>query len=202
MIINEINYDLNKKSIIIAEGPQGVGKTGLAEYCRENIPYSNLYRLYGTSDKTITGHDKAKNMYIDLLDYLKKLENADLNLLFDRTFFTEEAFCRLGYKAYSFSDVYFDLVHKLNDIKLNIFVIFLYLEDINLYKERLNRDKTKSFTQFTLDSSVEQQKVYLEMAKELQEYDNINPIVVPTDDFGIAYNKIRMLVPPFNTKIK
>ena len=32
--------------------------------------------------------------------------NIGINLLFDRTFFTEENYCRLGKKEYSFSDVY------------------------------------------------------------------------------------------------
>jgi predicted AAA+ superfamily ATPase len=32
MEINKIKYDDKNKSIIIAEGPQGVGKTGFAEY--------------------------------------------------------------------------------------------------------------------------------------------------------------------------
>jgi len=202
MEINKIKYDDTKKSIIITEGPQGVGKTGFAEYCRETIPFSNLYRLSGTSDKGLTGREKAKNMYYDLLDYLKKLENKDLNLLFDRTFFSEEAYCRMGYKDYQFSDVYFDLVQKLNDIDLNIFVIFLYLEDTNIYKERLQREKTKSFTQFTIDSSIEQQTTYLEMAKELESYNNINPILVPTDNFDTAYKKLHKLLPPLNSKIK
>lgn len=49
---------------------------------------------------------KLKKMYVDLLDYMKKLENMSVNLLFDRTFFTEEIYCRLGFKEYTFTDVY------------------------------------------------------------------------------------------------
>ena len=37
---------------------------------------------------------------------MKTLENASINLLFDRTFFSEEVYCRLGFKEYSFTDVY------------------------------------------------------------------------------------------------
>ena len=33
--------------LIIVEGPQGVGKTTLANYLRDNIVGSNLYRLSG-----------------------------------------------------------------------------------------------------------------------------------------------------------
>ena len=39
-------------------------------------------------------------MYDTLLDYVEKLENLSINLVFDRTFFTEENYCRLGKKEY------------------------------------------------------------------------------------------------------
>ena len=51
--------------IIIIEGAQGVGKTTITDFIRNTIPYTNLYRLCGTSDSSPTGFDKAKNMYID-----------------------------------------------------------------------------------------------------------------------------------------
>ena len=41
--------------LIIIEGPQGTGKTTLANYLRENMPGSNLYRLSGQKDKTESG---------------------------------------------------------------------------------------------------------------------------------------------------
>ena len=75
--------------IIVVEGPQGAGKTTITDFLRHTLPYSNLYRLCGTSDSSISGLKKAKEMYIDLIDYIKKLENKSINLLFDRTFFTE-----------------------------------------------------------------------------------------------------------------
>ena len=41
--------------LIIVEGPQGAGKTTVTDFIRFSLPYTNLYRLGGTSDKTITG---------------------------------------------------------------------------------------------------------------------------------------------------
>ncbi len=201
MEINKIKYDEKKKSIIVIEGPQGVGKTGFTNYCRENIPFTDKFQLSGTSDKTITGYKKAKDRYYDLLRFMKKYEKYDLNMLFDRTFFSEEAYCRLGYKAYQFHDIYLKLLDKLNDFDLNIFIIFLYLENIELYEERLKRDKTKSFTPFALKSSTEQQEVYLQMAEELEIYNNINAIVVPNDNFTESYKKLHKLLPPLETKM-
>ena len=78
-------------------------------------------------------------MYYDLLEYMKKMENLDINLLFDRTFFTEEVYCRLGKKDYSFTEEYEKLVSMLNDYDFDIYYITLYLEDTSLFAQRLNR---------------------------------------------------------------
>ena len=61
--------------IIIVEGPQGVGKTTITDYIRNTIPYTNLYRLSGTSDSTPSGKLKSKKMYEDLIEYIEKLQN-------------------------------------------------------------------------------------------------------------------------------
>ena len=54
--------------IIIVEGPQGVGKTTITDYIRNTVPYTNLYRLSGTSDSTPSGKLKSKKMYEDLIE--------------------------------------------------------------------------------------------------------------------------------------
>ena len=76
----------NSKLIVI-EGAQGAGKTTYADYVRYSLSYTNLYRLCGTADSSKTGLEKATNMYETLLDYMEKLENTSINLVFDRTFF-------------------------------------------------------------------------------------------------------------------
>ena len=55
-------------------------------------------------------------MYFVLMDYIQTLENASINLLFDRTFFTEEVYCRLGFKEYSFTDIYENLLERYPNI--------------------------------------------------------------------------------------
>ncbi len=170
--------------IIVVEGAQGAGKTTITDYIRNTLSYTNLYRLCGTSDSTITGKKKAREMYEDLLEYMKKMENKSINLLFDRTFFTEENYCRLGKKEYSFTDVYERLLQYFAGLDFEIYYITLYLEDESKYSERLNRGEKAVFkgSEFASDNSRNQQKVYLQIAAEIKErYPNINVFNVRND---------------------
>lgn len=165
--------------IIIVEGPQGVGKTTITDYIRHAIPYTNLYRLSGTADISPEGKEKARIMYEDLLEYVEKLQNKSINLLFDRTFFTEEIFCRLGFKEYSFTDVFDKLIDKLAKMDFDIYYITLYLSNPEEFTNRLNRKgKTKvKYTEFNKNSSSNQQNEYLKLAEEIKEkYKNINVV--------------------------
>lgn len=170
---------MSNSKIIIVEGPQGAGKTTITNYIRKVIPYTNLYRLSGTADTTKTGKEKAKVMYEDLMDYIEKLQNKSINLLFDRTFFTEEVYCRLGFKDYSFTDVYNKLLNRLSQMDFDIYYITLYLGNEDEYITRLDRDgKAKvKYTKFEKQSSVNQQNEYLKLADEIKEkYKNIHVI--------------------------
>mgnify|MGYP003295530163 CR=1 FL=1 len=155
--------------LIIVEGPQGAGKTTITDYIRRRLPYTNLYRLSGTNDATETGKAKAAEMYYDLLDYMKKLENKSVNLLFDRTFFTEEIYCRMGKKAYSFTDVYNKLEEQFFNLDFDIYYITLFLGDEQEYERRLNRPGKAVFaaSKFSLDNSRKQQWEYINLATEI-----------------------------------
>ena len=170
--------------LIVVEGAQGAGKTTITDFLRHSLSYTNLYRLCGTSDSTKTGLKKATDMYETLLDYVEKLENLSINLVFDRTFFTEENYCRLGKKEYSFTEEYNKLLERFSKLAFEIYYITLYLEDENLYNERLKRAQKAVFknSAFGVENSIGQQRVYLEMAKEIKEkYPNINVINVKSD---------------------
>ena len=101
----------NRNRIIIVDGPQGTGKTTLANFLRENIDGANLYRLSGQKEKSVRGKKYSIIMYEALLEYMKQMQSVPMDLIFDRTFFTEEVYARLGYKEYSFTEEYF---HFLN----------------------------------------------------------------------------------------
>ena len=156
--------------IIIVEGAQGAGKTTITDFLRHAVKYTNLYRLTGTSDSTKEGKRKATIMYQNLLTYIKTLENLSINLVFDRTFFTEEIYCRLGFKEYSFTDVYEALLEELSKMDFDIYYITLYLQDETLFEKRIQREgkAVPDYAKFKAESSINQQRAYLKMAEEVK----------------------------------
>lgn len=172
-------------NIIIIEGPQGSGKSTMANFLRDNLSSSNLYRLTGIKDKSITGYDKNKSMYLGLINYMESLEDTELNLIFDRTFFTEEVYSILGYKEYRFDKAYDRLVKKLSQLDFNIYLVVLYCKDTSLYEDRLKRQH-HNYQAFSVENSVNQQNTYLKLLDEI-EYDTINKIKLCVDDYDEAY---------------
>ena len=165
--------------IIIIEGAQGAGKTTITDFLRYSIKYTNLYRLTGTADSSKEGKRKATIMYKNLLAYMKTLENLNVNLLFDRTFFSEEVYGRLGYKDYSFTDVYEELLEELNSLDFEIYYITLYLKDEALFAKRIKREgkAVPEYAKFKAENSINQQRAYLKIAEEVKEkYPNIHVI--------------------------
>lgn len=154
-----------KDAIIIVEGPQGAGKTTFTNYLREKIAPSDLYRLTGIKDKTETGFPKIKRKYLKLLEYVENCE--DVNLIFDRTFFSEEVYSRLGFKTYSFHELYEELLKKLNSLNFDIYFVVLYLKNTNEYEKRIQRDKGV-YQKFSVESSIKQQEEYLKLADEVE----------------------------------
>ena len=175
---------MSNSKLIIVEGPQGAGKTTVTDFIRHGLKYTNLYRLCGTSDSTPAGKQKAKDMYYDLLEYIQKLENKSINLLFDRTFFTEEIYSRLKFKQYDFSDVYNELVERFSKLDFDIYYINLYLNNTNLFKKRLERSgkAVTDYAKFNIESSIKQQEQYLKMADEIsKKYPTIKVFNVSND---------------------
>ena len=186
-----------RNRMIIVEGPQGTGKTTLADYLRENISASNLYRLSGHKNKTLEGKKTSKKMYYALLDYLKNMKDVPMDLIFERLFFSEEVYARCGFKEYSFTDVYKKLLEKLDKLNFDIYYISLYLKDEDLFIKRLDREYHHNYQAFSKENSVKQQNEYRAIAKELKEYENIKVNEIAMDDFEKAYKKINKL---FNIK--
>lgn len=170
--------------LIVVEGAQGAGKTTITDFLRYSLSYTNLYRLCGTSDSTKTGLKKATEMYETLLDYIEKLQNLSINLVFDRTFFTEENYCRLGKKEYSFTEEYNKLLERFSKLDFDIYYITLYLEDEKVFEQRLVRSGKAEFasSKFGVENSISQQRTYLEQAKEIKEkYPNIKVMNIKSD---------------------
>ncbi len=171
-----------KDTIIIVEGPQGTGKTTVTNYLREKMSATDLYRLSGIKDKTETGKEKIKTKYERLLDYIESCK--DINMIFDRNFFSNEVYARLGYQKYKFSDVYENLLNRLNNIDADIYLVILYLEDEGEFENRLKRDKHE-YQKFEVQSSILQQREYLKLAGEVEKQaKNIKVIRFNTDNDG------------------
>lgn len=178
-----------KNRMIIVEGPQGTRKSTLTSYLRDNIPASNLYRLSGQRDKTESGKKLSEYMYHLQLDYLEKMSIVPMDLIFDRTFFTEEVYGRLGYKEYSFTDVYQKLVERLEKLNYEIYLSILYLENTELYLQRIKRDKHHNYQSYSVQNSIDQQQKYLELGEELKNT-SINIHELAMDDFPKAYKEV------------
>ena len=160
---------MNKDVIIIVEGPQGVGKTTFTNYLREHMAATDLHRLSGIKDREETGHAKIKLKYEKLIEYMENC--SDINMVFDRTFFTNEVYSRVGYQNYSFAATYQSLLEKLDNMKniaqYDVYLVVTYLQDESLYEKRIKRDKHE-YQKFEVESSVMQQREYLKMADEVE----------------------------------
>ena len=180
--------------LIIIEGPQGTGKSTLANYLRDNIAGANLYRLSGQRDKTTTGRQYSIAMYKALLNYLKEMQTIPMDMIFDRTFTSEEVYARLGYKDYQFTDVYKNLCDDLSKLEYDIHYLSLYLKNTELFRQRLDRGEHHQYQSFSLENSVNQQNKYLEISEELSQYDTINVHQIPMDDFTQSYDEIKRIL--------
>ena len=168
-----------KDTIIIVEGPQGTGKTTVTNFLREEMSATDLYRLSGIKDRTITGKEKIKVKYEKLMDYIENCK--DINMVFDRIFFTNEVYARLGYQDYSFTDIYEKLLKRLDNIDAEIYLVILYLGNESEFEVRLKRNKHE-YQKFEAESSIIQQREYLKLADEVEKNTkNIKVIRFNTD---------------------
>ncbi|HCC08124.1 MAG TPA: hypothetical protein DEP72_08230 [Clostridiales bacterium] len=180
---------MSKEKLIILEGPQGVGKTGLTNWLREKIVYTNLYRLTGSKYKTEEeARKRSEIMYKNLVNYIAMMEDCGVNLLFDRIFITEYVYCKLGYRSYDYSKIFKNLITKIDLADFDIYVFNLKIKDVNIFGERMDRDKPSHHAlKFNIENSTKQQDIYNEVMNEIKSLtENIKVIDIYTDDFDVA----------------
>jgi len=132
---------MNKPYFIVVEGAQGVGKSSLTNGLRESIPYTTLLRLSGTKESS------AEHAFINhksILNMVKDNAGLGMNFVCDRSYFSEEVYCKLGYKKHSFDKECADLTASLATLVDHYNIIFLLLTaggfDLG---ERLRREKVQ-----------------------------------------------------------
>lgn len=183
-----------KNKVIIIEGAQGVGKGTITNILREQMPYTNLLRLSGTSDKTAEGKNKVYNIRVAELDMIRNSRFCDINFILDRSYLSEVVYCKIGYKDYTFEEESLNLNNFLNELTnyYDVYVIVLTATPEE-FEKRLKRDKPEFLNlKFNPDSSIRQQEAYLEEMRNLKRtYPAINCYEVPTsgrDPYDIAYD--------------
>lgn len=95
----------------------------------------------------------------------------------------------MGYKEYSFTDVYQNLLARLEKLNYEIYLSILYLKNTELYLERLKRDVHHNYQSFSVQNSIAQQLKYLQLGEELKD-SSINIQKLAMDDFSSAYKEI------------
>ena len=111
-----------------------------------------------------------------------------MDIILDRSFFSEEVYANLGYKDYSFTDIYNELLDQFVKLNYQMYYINLYLKNVDLYEERLKRIH-HNYHVFSKDSSVKQQEEYLKLLHGLGNT-KINTLNLAMDDFTNAYERV------------
>ena len=151
---SHMDDDLYLYQYVMTMYQNGISKFSLSTTLRINYSFFLMERMNNTKKaliesagiecevniNSLVAHSIAYMKSCNLLDYLKKMEHKSINLLFDRTFFTEENYCRLGKKSYTFTDVYDKLLDRFSKLDFEIYYITLYLADETKYSERLKRE--------------------------------------------------------------
>ena len=131
---------------------------------------------------------------------MKRIEDSHINLVFDRFFFTEEVYCKLGYKDYSFDDVYDKLLEMLGNLNYDVYYISLYLKDVSIYEVRLKREH-HNYQEFSLDNSINQQNTYESLLHNIKKLKNTKVYEIAVDNFDEAYNEINKILEIVNKKL-
>lgn len=177
-----------KPKLIIVEGAQGVGKTTITNWLRDNIQSSNLYRLSGIQDNSVAGRRNTSNMYNALCHYINVLgaNECGMHMIFDRIWITEQVYSKLGYKNYDYTESYTEHMYWMSKIinkYYDVHIVCLYLQDESLYADRLKRDRgSYKHAQYSAESSIKQEAQYMATVMDIQaEYSSIMVHVIAAD---------------------
>lgn len=178
------------EKILIIEGAQGVGKSTVTTMLREQIPYSNLYRLSGIQDKSEKGKDKLFGHFVSLIQYLEtdaKI-NAGFTHIFDRFFTTEYCYSRCGYTGNDFSNSAKFLTNMLYQLTKNAEVYFILLVSsetkLTANLESHANKPLHAGINFTVTNSIRQQDEFINVYNELFKDDSIKSKIIDSTELS------------------
>jgi len=148
--------------VIIVEGPQGVGKTTLTNWLREQMLSTVLIRLTGVGDKSKLGEWKSFQYHYSILRAISDSFQCSVDFVLDRSFITEQVYTQLGYKPYRFDNRFKVLSKFLERSVANNYEVFIFNLSVSVgsdIADRLHRSKP-AYHEFSLQSSIEQQVMY------------------------------------------
>lgn len=186
--------------LIIVEGCQGSGKTTLTNFLRENIPYSQLFRLSGNrfsgnNEDLFKGELKSFLNHMAIADCLATIAYTENNAILDRSFLSEAVYSRM-YRGGTFDKYLDDLVRKYESLKslYNVVLIRLLVNPKN-FDYRLNRDKAVfGVHKFDKEKSIQQQKVYYHLSNEyMGNFEIINLKDVDVDEEYFLQNLLECI---------
>lgn len=167
-----MNMD-HKPFIIIVEGPQGVGKTTLTNWLRDNYKYCELMRLTGSAPISKELHEKVGLEYH--IGALERCENlvamGCFNVIMDRSYFSEAVYAVL-YKGYNPFDGLMNYCQILGDIAtrqdVNILIINLKGTE-DFFEKSLKRNKPDyQDVKYGVETSIAQQDMYERLMRQAE----------------------------------
>lgn len=157
----------DKPKLLIVEGCTGSGKSTLTNNLREQMLSTSLIRLSGIKDKSLKGEIRSLLYHESVLKMLKGTYVSGMNWVMDRSFLSDYVYAKLRLKDYSFTYPFEVLTKQLDELSEYYDVHCCVLSvDKTCLEERLKRDKA-AYETFSVESSIKQQKEYLNVLKDL-----------------------------------
>lgn len=184
--------------ITIIEGARGTGKSTLAFKLRQMTPETTLINFTGFHTDGEKGLSKVAEYYNNWMNFFRNMKKHDSKFIFDRFYFSESVYSRL-YKNYNFAPTYRGLNKMLeymstSGVKINI--IFLTVNDENVLKQRLIREKVPfGKAEETVKESLLQQEAYRNLFVNFginYSNENLNVYTIDTSHISLdeVYDKI------------